>query len=83
MLAAVRLLPAGRMRAIAVAGTVLTGLMLLLSGVYLAVPVVIALAGFAAKATDAVRARHNHPGRQGAGSPAPLPVPQRHPVGLR
>ncbi|GAA4608165.1 amino acid permease [Actinoplanes octamycinicus] len=46
-LAAVRLLPAGWMRAVAVAACALTAVMLLLSGVYLAVPAVIAATGFA------------------------------------
>ncbi len=45
-LAAVQLLPAGWMRAIAVAGNALTALMLVLSGGYLVVPAAIALAGF-------------------------------------
>lgn len=54
-LAAVRLLPGGRMRAVAVAGSTLTGVTLVLSGVYLIVPAVIALAGFAARAVHSVR----------------------------
>ncbi|WP_305786952.1 APC family permease [Symbioplanes lichenis] len=41
-LAAVRLLPAGRMRAVALLGTTLTGSMVLLSGVYLVAPALIA-----------------------------------------
>ena len=63
-LAAVRLLPAGRMRATAVAGTALTGLTLLLSGIYLAVPAVIALAGSAVKAAHSIRADQIQAGRQ-------------------
>jgi amino acid efflux transporter len=47
-LAAVRLLPSGRSRTVAVAGSVLTGATLLLSGAYLIVPAVIALAGLTA-----------------------------------
>jgi amino acid efflux transporter len=49
--AAVRLLPAGRARATAVAASVLTGLTLVLSGPYLVVPAAVALAGFAAQVT--------------------------------
>ncbi|MFG1604911.1 APC family permease [Actinoplanes sp. NPDC049265] len=49
-LAAVRLLPAGRSRAVAVAGSALTGATLLLSGAYLIVPAAIVLTGFAARA---------------------------------
>ena len=52
-LAAVRLLPAGRMRAVAVASSALTALTLLLSGVYLIVPAVIAVAGFSARGLSA------------------------------
>ncbi|MFU8874742.1 APC family permease [Micromonospora sp. SL4-19] len=74
MLAAVRLLPAGWMRAIAVAGSALTGLTLLLSGVYLVVPAVIALAGFAAKAAHSIRAHQKHAGHRDASSRV------RHPV---
>lgn len=66
-LAAVRLLPAGRMRAIAVAGSVLTGLTLLLSGVYLVVPAVIALTGFAVKAVHSSRAKQSRVGHAGSG----------------
>jgi amino acid efflux transporter len=51
-LAAVRLLPAGRMRVTAVAATVLTAVTLALSGAYLVVPAVIAATGLA---TQAVR----------------------------
>ncbi|MGK5683299.1 APC family permease [Actinoplanes sp. URMC 104] len=54
-LAAVRLLPGGRMRLVAVAGCALTGLTLLLSGLYLVVPAVIALAGFAVRAIHSTR----------------------------
>jgi amino acid efflux transporter len=54
-LAAVRLLPVGRMRLVAAAGSALTGLMLLLSGAYLVVPAVIAGAGFAATTIHRLR----------------------------
>ncbi len=60
-LAAVRLLPGGRTRAIAVAGSTLTGMTLVLSGVYLLVPASIALAGFAARAAHSARSRHHRP----------------------
>ncbi|MGA5761312.1 APC family permease [Nonomuraea bangladeshensis] len=48
-LAATRLLPAGRMRATAVAATALTALTLVLSGGYLAVPAAVAAVGFTAR----------------------------------
>ena len=54
-LAAVRLLPAGRMRATALAATALTGVTLLLSGVYLIVPAIVALAGLAARTVHSWR----------------------------
>ncbi|AGL15189.1 amino acid permease-associated protein [Actinoplanes sp. N902-109] len=47
-LAAIRLLPGGRSRAVAIAGATLTGATLLLSGAYLVVPGIIAIAGLAA-----------------------------------
>jgi amino acid efflux transporter len=64
-LAAIRLLPAGWMRAVSVAGSALTASTLLLSGVYLIVPTVIAVAGFSAKAAHSMRSGH-HPSRDGA-----------------
>ena len=54
-LAAIRLLPAGWMRATAITAGALTALTLVLSGVYLVVPAVIAVVGFAGRA--AVRGR--------------------------
>ena len=68
-LAAVRLLPAGRMRAVAVASSALTALTLLLSGVYLIVPAVITVAGFSAKAVHPTRS-HPHASRDSANSRA-------------
>ncbi|MFK4042573.1 APC family permease [Nonomuraea wenchangensis] len=65
-LAATRLLPAGRMRATAVAACTLTALTLALSGSYLAVPAAIAAAGFTASALHFRRARRRNAPRNGA-----------------
>ncbi|MFG1616228.1 APC family permease [Nonomuraea wenchangensis] len=62
-LAATRLLPAGRMRATAVAACTLTALTLVLSGSYLAVPAAIAAAGFTARA---LHSRRTNAPRNGA-----------------
>jgi amino acid efflux transporter len=72
-LAAVRLLPAGRMRATAVAASALTALTLLLSGVYLVVPAVIAALGFAAKAIHSRRADRRPTTRRGGETAANAP----------
>jgi amino acid efflux transporter len=61
-LAAVRLLPAGRARATAVAASTLTGLTLVLSGAYLVAPAVIALVGFATRAVHSWRAVQDRTG---------------------
>ncbi|MER7614177.1 APC family permease [Nonomuraea wenchangensis] len=65
-LAATRLLPAGRMRATAVAACTLTALTLALSGSYLAVPAAIAAAGFTARALHSRRTRRRNALRNGA-----------------
>jgi amino acid efflux transporter len=66
-LAAIRLLPAGRMRATAVAASTLTALTLLLSGVYLAVPAVLAIAGATAQALHSHRTGHRQAARTASG----------------
>ncbi|MEU6797461.1 amino acid permease [Nonomuraea wenchangensis] len=60
-LAATRLLPAGRMRATAVAASALTALTLVLSGGYLAVPAAVAVAGFTARAVHSRRTGRTPP----------------------
>ncbi|MGW5162524.1 APC family permease [Nonomuraea wenchangensis] len=60
-LAAIRLLPAGRMRATAVAASALTALTLVLSGGYLAVPAAVAVVGFAARAVHSRRTGRTPP----------------------
>ncbi|WP_229070975.1 APC family permease [Actinoplanes sp. DH11] len=82
-LAAVRLLPGGRMRAVAVAGTALTGVTLALSGIYLLVPAVIALAGFTTRAAHSrrrapralTRPTPPTPGAEPCAPPRPLLAP--------
>jgi amino acid efflux transporter len=60
-LAAIRLLPASRMRATAIVASALTSLTLVLSGVYLVVPAVIAVVGFTAKAIHSRKAGGSRP----------------------
>ncbi|GGQ60905.1 amino acid permease [Couchioplanes caeruleus subsp. azureus] len=81
-LAAVRLLPAGPMRATAIAGTALTGLTLLLSGSYVVVPAVVALAGFTARALTR-RAGGGRAGADRAGSRGAGAFARRRPEGTQ